>query len=414
MQFRQQATDTTRDINVRRHKYFVGCGMKNRYGYLIRRAEEKDEPTLLHLLERFVTTQQAARRYDWLYKRNPQGCAATWLACEPELGQIVGFTSIYARDFLVNGKIVKGGVGFDAFVRPDHRRRGIAQSLHVASHQAMANGDVPFDFMCGPPVRANLQALLKAGSQVVGALRYVSVPLNLRGITKMLHLHNYSDSVGQRFAVLDSLLSRVRNLLLGSGDKVAVRVVDRVNYRFDNLWQQIASAFPVIGRRDAAYLDWRYLQNPVCWQQLVALELQGKLIGWAALEFAPQGCLLVDYLLPLDKREAAAALTALINYVASQGACRLTLRFNLKGRYAGLFLRHGFLPGWTKEYFQVLCPGNEMFKRLMNMKDWHIANGDLNPEASPWSVNTAPQAEWTDANYVCASWQESLTTETQS
>src|SRR5438046_8229830 len=122
----------------------VSTGMPNKFVYQIRRADRNDEPTLMRLLEQFITTQNALHRYEWIYRQNPQGQAETWLACEPVRGQVVGFTSIFAREFLVAGKNVLAGVGFDAFVRPDHRCRGIAIALHRASHDSMTRAECPY------------------------------------------------------------------------------------------------------------------------------------------------------------------------------------------------------------------------------------------------------------------------------
>jgi GNAT superfamily N-acetyltransferase len=375
-----------------------------RTGYLIRRAEDNDGLALLELLECFVTTQDAARRYQWIYRENPQGQAETWLACEPVRGQIVGFTSIFAREFLVDGERQLGGIGFDAFVRPDHRRRGIALELHRASFASMNSGEVPYRFMCGPPVPANLSALVKAGSRIVGGLRYLGLPLSISGLFHMLHIGKNERGFSSGIEFLDRLLTRSRQLIGGVDPKVTVRVVSKIDSRFDTLWEELSPNFSVIGLRDGQYLHWRYQQNPVCEQQLVAIEREGELLGWAALEFAPKGCLLIDYLLPVDSKRGKQALSGLIGYVARQGASRLTLRFNPKGKYMGIFLRQGFLPGWSTEQFQVLCTRPNLLPVLLEPSGWHFSNGDLNPESSPWSVNTAPQAEWTDPNYICSTW----------
>jgi GNAT superfamily N-acetyltransferase len=365
--------------------------MTSPWQYTIRRAEPKDERSYILLLERFVTTRGAALRHAWLYKRNPQGLAEAWLACDPG-GQVVGFTAIYAREFFIDGLRVMGGVGFDAFVLPEHRRRGIALALHRASHAAMIHREVPFRFMCGPPVPANLRALVKAGSRVVGQVRYLGLPITVKGLLDMLRWRR--PGLARRLEFLNSLLVRTRHIVQTATGQTTVRDMDRVDGRFDRLWEVLAPRFRVIGRRDSVYLDWRYLQNPVCRQQLVAIERGGHLLGWAVLEFAPRGCLLVDYLLPLDRTLGAHALRALIRHVAAKGAARLALRISLQSRYASLFRGHGFLPGWSKDRFQVLVGAPSLLPRLSDQPGWHFACGDLNPEASPWSVNTAPGAKW--------------------
>ncbi len=387
--------------------------------YTVRRAEDGDVPKIVSLLERYVTTRKASQRYEWIYKRNPQGEANTWLACETSQGDIVGFTSIFAREFFLGGNIVTGGIGFDAFVRPDFRRRGIALALHRASRADMIKGEVPFQFMCGPPVPANLSALIKAGSQIIGNIRYLSLPLNTDGLLSMLHQHDKGISkVISKISLIDKSLNYLRKTITGR-DQVNVHIVKGIDRRFDILWDELKTEFNVIGRRDAEYLNWRFLENPVCWQQILEFEQHGHLLGWAVLEFSSRGCMLVDYLLPLDKKTGGQTIKALINYVADKGYSRITMRFNLKSPYRKLFLHHGFLPGWSCEEFQVLnrVEATKSEPQLQSLYNWHFNNGDLNPEAAPWSENSAPQTVWTDSNFVTTNWPErssELILETQS
>jgi hypothetical protein len=137
-------------------------------------------------------------------------------------------------------------------------------------------------------------------------------------------------------------------------------------------------------------IEWRYLRNPVCEQHLVTIEEQGELIGWAALELAEKGCLLLDHLLPLERREGGAALASLVRYVAGLGAPRLTMRAIAHGPYFSLFLRHGFLQGRSVDAFQVLAGDEPFVETLLDEAAWHLVGGDLNPEATPWSIITTP------------------------
>jgi hypothetical protein len=234
----------------------------------------------------------------------------------------------------------------------------------------------------------------------------LGLPITVRGLFDMLRWRQ-PGRLGRRLEFLNGILTRSHRLIGTATGAMTARAVDRIDGRFDALWEAMAPQFPVIGWRDGTYLDWRYRKNPVCRQQLVALEVGGHLVGWAVLEFAPRGCLLVDYLLPLDRKAGGQALRAIVRHVAAQGADRLTLRFNLKSRYAGLFLGHGFMPGWSRDEFQILPGARALPPRLFDPSGWHFASGDLNPEASPWSVNTAPGAVWDHAaSAVLAEWPE--------
>jgi hypothetical protein len=350
---------------------------------------ERGDARIVPALERHVTTRNAARRHDWLYHKNPAGRAFTWV-CEDD-GQIVGWTTIFPRIFVVDGKVLAGSIGCDAYVLPSHRRRGIAVQLHRASRTSMTRGEVPFRFMCGPPVVENLRALVKAGARIVCTLRYESLPLSPRGLLWMLHMHGErAVRAAEASRLLGAALGGTRYFASRGGRGLEVRRVHEAGPAFDRLWERLAPQLRICGMRDAKWLEWRYLDNPVCPQVLVAIELGGELLGWAALELAEQGCLLVDHLLPLDPELGSRALGALIAYVAGQRACRIVVRQNLDGPYAQLFRRHGFVAGFSREEVQILS-GSALGMRAFDAPAaWQIQSGDLNPESTPWSVSTAP------------------------
>src|SRR5690606_7728914 len=125
-----------------------------------------------------------------------------------------------------------------------------------------------------------------------------------------------------------------------------------------------------------------------------------RLAGWVVLEFAPQGALVVDHLLPPDRLDALRAIEAVAAFAAERGANRLALRLALEARDLWLWRACGFLPGRWIEELQVLCPDPALRDRLGRLADWHFTTGDLNPEATHWSVVTSPDAPFSNADYV--------------
>ncbi|MFO0722998.1 MAG: GNAT family N-acetyltransferase [Myxococcota bacterium] len=366
--------------------------------YRFRRVGPDDRATLRHLVETYVTPRGNAARYGWLYEQNPQGPTESWIALEPSRGGIVGFTSIFPRSFSVHGRMVQGGVGFDAFVRPDHRRRGLALALHKASLASMRSREVPFHFMCGPPVRANLEALIKAGSQVVTELRYYGLPLRLRGVAELVPKLSVPELPGRALrSAAEHLFWQAFGLSTG---RVRARAVDRMDARFDALWDTAKEAFGVIGLRDARYLEWRYLRNPVSPSTLLALEDGNHLLGWAVLEAGERGVLWLDHLWSPAIAERAALLRAVMAHAASMGGPRLIVRLSPEHPLAPLLGRHGFVSGMTRDPFQVLVADDALGSTLTSAPSWHFADGDLNPESAPWSVNTAPAEVWGKSEFI--------------
>lgn len=373
---------------------------------MIRRAGQADRPELLRLLSIYKIARDAERRFAWIYEESPEGRAEAWLAIDRAQGDIVGFTSIFPRTFSVDGRAVQGGIGFDAFVRPDRRRLGVAAALHAEAARDMAEGNVPFRFMCGPPAPANLGALLKVGSKIVAGLGFHVRPLRAEGVVDMLHHEGAGSAEARRLA---TWVDRTRDRLFprrGPRSGWSVRRVRGPEPALDVLWDRARRELPIVGRRDAALIVWRFLDNPACAQEVVLIEGPSGPAGWAALEHAKQGCLLVDFLLPVDGGEARPALDALVAHVARAGALRLVVRLNPEGPFGRLFRRRGFLPGRVVEELQVLCPDPALARALSGPSRWHFGAGDLNPEATHWSVISSPREAFSNADYVTAQWTE--------
>ena len=79
-----------------------------------------------------------------------------------------------------------------------------------------------------------------------------------------------------------------------------MRVLSAPEAALDAIWERGKRELGILGRRDAQLIGWRFLDNPVCTQEVVLIEGPAGPVGWAALEYAPHGCLLVDFLWPTD------------------------------------------------------------------------------------------------------------------
>jgi hypothetical protein len=154
----------------------------------------------------------------------------------------------------------------------------------------------------------------------------------------------------------------------------------------------------VFGVRDANYVQWRYLDNPVTRQQVVAIELRGRLVGWAVLEFAARGCLLVDQLFAADPSEAGRALRAVCRHAVRANSPRISVFSHASASSNRVLLNHGFIGGRHPSDFQVLIGEPALRPALLRPTGWMLRAGDLDPESCRWSVAASPRA-WTDPNY---------------
>jgi len=89
--------------------------------------------------------------------------------------------------------------------------------------------------------------------------------------------------------------------------------IRRFDSSFSDLWEKLAPKFDLAVRRDAAYLNWRYIEPPHVRYFVVALKRQGELHGYAVYRHRhePLGrvTLLVDFL--VDPEDVAGMKTLL-------------------------------------------------------------------------------------------------------
>jgi hypothetical protein len=185
------------------------------------------------------------------------------------------------------------------------------------------------------------------------------------------------------FAVRDVFKSR---------PKARVREIARFDARHDALWDRMAQTVICTVRRDASYLNWKYVDQPG--QEFLRLEvLDGDVlmavIVWALKEpdraYAYRRALLVDLVAPLDNvARLAQAIDATIPVIADAGAdAAICLHINETVtralRECGFHLRE---PG----RFLLVSPGplqGAQRESVLSSSSWLVTQGDSDIDR-PW------------------------------
>ncbi|HVY48729.1 MAG TPA: GNAT family N-acetyltransferase [Minicystis sp.] len=311
----------------------------------IRRASEADRATVLALLTEHLPGMDVARRYDWLYARNPHGRAVTVVAYEPGTGEPMGVTSLFPRRVLVRGGVRVGSIGGDGFVRPKFRRRGVATALHRACLDVMESGEV--EFMYGAPVPNNLRALVRAGSRVIADL--------------------------QRFA-RPTVLQRSLVGLARLGGRHAPRLVplaDAEPARVRELCEAARDARLVMPLRDPEHYAWRFGETPSKAQRAYVVQEGPATVAVCAVEHRSDCVGIVDFVAPQDRLGRALWATA-----AACGSRAVTMLVNRGSPLVPALLECGFFPRETKG-FQVLVPERHPESiALFDASRWYFTWGD--------------------------------------
>ena len=130
----------------------------------------------------------------------------------------------------------------------------------------------------------------------------------------------------------------------GSARGYRVERVERTDGAWDRFFRRVAPAYGFLARRDAEYLDWRYLRCPDTRYVLLAARRWGRLVGWSVFRRRGDDALWGDALFdPRHARAAEPILAAALAEPELAGATRMAAWFPERprwwsGRLAGLGL----------------------------------------------------------------------------
>jgi len=250
----------------------------------------------------------ADRRYEWIYLRNPAGRARCWLLRHDASGAFVGAAAQFPRVFSFEGRVVRGAIGADYSVLPEHRSLLPAMKLQrVATSEGKRNG---ISFLYGFPAANSAPVLTRSGYKQLGMRSVLSKPLTTRGRLKRL--------AGPFMA---GLLVPAADLAWHSYWKfrrppmrrrIVTELLDGFDERFDRLWDAMPGRRALVGVRNREYLNWRFKEAPYPVEYRVWTLRNadsGELLGYIVFHTRGDRAV-VDDVLCLNEGEYLASLTA--------------------------------------------------------------------------------------------------------
>jgi GNAT superfamily N-acetyltransferase len=309
-------------------------------------------------------------RWSWQYQRNPNNADQVpqiWLAREGPT--IVGQYATMPVRLTVKGEEITGSWGMDVMVAPERQRHGLGEVLfrtwdnNVGASLGLGLSD------------SSYRLFKKLAWPDVGPVPCFVKPLTRRALRRPQWPMPLNRLVSALTLPLVRLVSRSRPL------RADIEPIRRFDAPFDALWERVAPRFDLAVRRDAAYLNWKYIEPPHVRYNIVALKRNGSIDGYAVYRHLqePRGrvTLLVDFLVdPADvpgmktllrwvDREARTADSDKIRAFATHGVFRRLIR------KSGYFQVKSTME-FVAKINHVQLPGG--FYR--DTDQWHITLGD--------------------------------------
>lgn len=337
-----------------------------------RRAQDGDE--LLRLYREVFgedLAEGSRRRWQWQYLENPvrgSNGPVIWIAREGDavLGQ---YASMPVR-LHWGGREVSSSWGMDVFLRPQARGKGIGAKLFTTWSEhvevALGLGLTPSSY----------GLFKKLGYHDVGPVPFYQKVLDPAAVAR----RRLGTGLGALAAPLLGLgLRLVAPERHRDASGVEVREVAGFSAEYDALWDRTASSYAMCVRRDAAYLDWKYVRCPHQRYTLLEARRDGLLSGFAVSRHQDYRGLRLGWIVDLfagagDQAIRDALLGEALERFRQAGVARAQC-FALN-RALGEDLRaRGFLPAASPMQFCV-STRVESVAVLTDLARWHVVFGD--------------------------------------
>lgn len=334
----------------------------------------RDDKRAVDALYRRVFGHDAAEssrlRWDWQYRNNPNNPdhePEIWIAREGPA--IVGQYATMPVRLSLGGTEVQGSWGMDVMVAPERQRQGLGEVLfrmwdrNVGAALGLGLSD------------SSYRLFQKLRWPDVGPVPCFVKPLTRRALRRP----NWPVGVNRLVSALTlpviKVVARSRPLA------AEVRMIQRFDDSFTELWTELAPKFNLAVRRDAAYLNWKYVNAPHVRYSIAALRRDNRNVGYAVYRHftEPRGrvTILVDFLADPNDEQGVETLLRWVDREARQADSDKIRTFAMHAGFRRILRRSGYFLVKSTMEFVVKINGLAVDQSFYDQTDtWHVTLGD--------------------------------------
>jgi hypothetical protein len=314
-------------------------------------------------------------RFEWSLACNPYGQPRAWLAIDESSGKVIGSVSAFPRRVRLNGEAAIGWNGGDTSIDPAFRTLGVAIKLRRVVKEGVDRGEMRF--LYSHPVDRMRVVLEKIGHAVIGRLARHGVIIRLdRFINQRLGKNVLASTLSA--AANPLLLAWPGNLASHNGATVYLQSENRFGDEYDELFNRVAKKYPVIAVRDAQFLSWRFLQNPMHREfRIFRLEAESRLRGYAVIDFVGDGARILDFLVEDESKDLSALLTGVIRWLRANRFSSVSVRTTDENPILRLFRALG--PNsldTVNSGIAIHAPANGPDRLVLEGRNWFMTQAD--------------------------------------
>jgi GNAT superfamily N-acetyltransferase len=309
-------------------------------------------------------------RWDWQYRLNPNnpgGAPVIWIAREGPT--LVGQYATMPVRLQVHGRELDASWGMDVMVAPERQRQGIGEVLFRT-----------WDRSVGASLGLGLS---ESSHRLFRKLRWPEpgpIPCLVKPLTRRaLKRPGWPDSLN---AVVSAVtLPLVRVVARSRPLRAEMAAIRRFPPELTSLWEGLALRFEFAVRRDAAYLNWKYVDAPHVRYCVAALRRAGAVDGYVVYRHVqePRGRVtaLVDWLVDPDDDDGMKTLLRWVDREARAADSDKIRAFCLHDGYRRLLRQSGFFRVKSTMEFTVKVNGTDLPPTFYDdTSRWHVTLGD--------------------------------------
>lgn len=309
-------------------------------------------------------------RWEWQYGRNPNNPSEgplIWVAREG--ATVIAHCAAMPVRLGVAGRETDAAWGTDVMVAPERQRQGVGEVLFRTWDRAVGAA------LGLGPSEASWQLFRKLRWPDIGTLPCFFKPLTRRAFWRPTWPVGANRLLLALAHPLVRILARTRPL------RAEARPVQRFDERFTDLWARVAPKLAFAVRRDARYLNWKYVSPPHVRYAIAAIEREGRVDGYAVYRHVhePHGraTLLVDYLADPDDEAGFKTLLRWVDREARASNADKIRAYALHASFRRLLRRSGYFQ--VRSSVRLIAKINAFdlpadFYR--DLDQWHVTSGD--------------------------------------
>ncbi len=322
----------------------------------------------------------------WRYDYNPHGAALSYVSRPFGSDAVAGY-ACSPRIAVPGGDRARAapiGETGDVMTHPDWRKRGLFSALDRAAMDGARDAGWPLVF--GLPNRRSAHIFLDLGWERAGTIRPWTCVLRADAAARAQR--GREGRWRGWLAAFDARRARAarRRLRARGRADLTVRPLAAFPPEVDALARAVEPRFALMVRRDAAYLDWRFLRSPSGLHRALGLFASGRLAGYAVIQVprpGESGGFLVDVLADGDDAVAAAVEAGLAGLEAA-GASFVQATAVDGSWWSGVLRSAGFVPPRAANHLIVIVHRHErdhpLARAASDAARWYLTDGDRDDE----------------------------------